>query len=80
MMNQSRRIGVSFDERLQHPAVQRTGTFRLNHVIDGKTRKLMAESDRVGSHVEQAPGAGFVDRALPRAKNRFDEPSLGPSG
>jgi hypothetical protein len=80
MMNQSRRIGVSFYERPQHSAVQRAGTFRLNRAIDGKTRKLMAESDRVGLRVEQAPGAGFVERALPRAKNGFDEPALGPSG
>ncbi len=80
MVYEPRRIGVSFRERLQHAAVHRAGTFRLNRAVDGQARKFVAKTERVSLHVKQTPGAGFVDRGLPRAKNRLDEPGLGPAG
>jgi hypothetical protein len=80
MVYEPRRIAVSFRESPQHLTVHSAGTFRLNRTVDGQARKFVAEADRVSLHVKQTPGAGFVDGGLSRAKDRLDEPGLGPSG
>jgi len=79
MVHQPRRVGAVFDECLEHPVVHRAGTLGLNRAQNGKTRKLVAKTDRVGLHLKQAASAGFIDCRLAWAQNFFDQPGFGPA-
>jgi hypothetical protein len=80
MVYEPSQIRPMFHKCSQHMAVQGAGTFRLNRAKHGKTGKLVAESDRVRLHLEQAASASFIECPWPRAQQGFNQPGFSPPG
>src|ERR1700722_16579357 len=77
VVHEPRRIAAVLREGLENELMQRASTFGRYRAIDGKTRKLMTETDRLTLHDQQAASAGFVHCSLLNAEDRFDQPSFG---